>query len=68
MIVATVATVTGCNSKSSGDSGTRTEVVAAGAKAPALSLTLQDGSKVTLSSLKGHNVLLWFYPKDDTPG
>ncbi|MEN1679738.1 MAG: thioredoxin-dependent thiol peroxidase [Planctomycetota bacterium] len=39
-----------------------------GAKAPAFTLTADDGSKVRLSELKGSPVVLYFYPKDDTPG
>ena len=39
-----------------------------GAKAPAFTLTADDGSKVRLSELKGGPVVLYFYPKDDTPG
>ncbi|MEM9184875.1 MAG: thioredoxin-dependent thiol peroxidase [Planctomycetota bacterium] len=39
-----------------------------GAKAPAFTLTADDGSKVRLSELKRSPVVLYFYPKDDTPG
>lgn len=39
-----------------------------GKKAPAFTLTADDGSKVRLSELKGSPVVLFFYPKDDTPG
>src|SRR5688572_29023573 len=39
-----------------------------GKKAPAFTLEDQDGKKVSLASLKGHWVVLYFYPKDDTPG
>ncbi len=39
-----------------------------GNKAPALTLTADDGTKVRLSELKGSPVVLYFYPKDDTPG
>jgi peroxiredoxin Q/BCP len=39
-----------------------------GAKAPAFTLKADDGSKVKLSDLKGHPVVVYFYPKDDTPG
>ena len=38
------------------------------AKAPAFSLKATDGSTVKLSDLKGKPVVLYFYPKDDTPG
>lgn len=39
-----------------------------GDDAPALTLTLQDGKTVPLQSLKGQQVVVYFYPKDDTPG
>lgn len=38
------------------------------AKAPAFSLKATDGSTVKLSDFKGKYVVLYFYPKDDTPG
>ena len=39
-----------------------------GQTAPAFKLTADDGSKVRLADLKGSPVVLYFYPKDDTPG
>ena len=39
-----------------------------GKKAPAFTLTADDGKKVKLSDLQGSPVILYFYPKDDTPG
>lgn len=36
--------------------------------APDVDMTLQDGRKVKLSSLKGQFVTLYFYPKDETQG
>jgi len=39
-----------------------------GDKAPAFTLTADDGSKVKLTDLKGSPVVLYFYPRDDTPG
>jgi thioredoxin-dependent peroxiredoxin len=39
-----------------------------GDKAPEFSLPSDDGSKVALKALKGKNVILYFYPKDDTSG
>ncbi|MFM7243279.1 MAG: thioredoxin-dependent thiol peroxidase [Planctomycetaceae bacterium] len=39
-----------------------------GAKAPDFTLVTHDGTKLKLSSLKGSRVVLYFYPKDDTPG
>ena len=39
-----------------------------GSKAPAFTLTSDDGSKVKLADLKGSPIVLYFYPADDTPG
>lgn len=39
-----------------------------GDPAPDVSFTLQDGSRVSLASLKGQPVVVYFYPKDDTRG
>lgn len=40
----------------------------AGVQAPAVSLTDQRGETVELESLRGKWVVLYFYPRDDTPG
>jgi peroxiredoxin Q/BCP len=39
-----------------------------GAKAPDFTLPDQDGNDVTLSDFEGQTVVLYFYPKADTPG
>ena len=39
-----------------------------GDKAPAFALADQSGKKVKLSDFKGRKVLVYFYPKADTPG
>jgi len=39
-----------------------------GKPAPDFTLLDQNGKKVTLSKLKGSPVVVYFYPKDDTPG
>ena len=39
-----------------------------GKKAPAFTLVADDGAKVRLADLAGSPVVLYFYPKDDTPG
>jgi peroxiredoxin Q/BCP len=39
-----------------------------GDKAPAFSAATNDGHKVALSDFLGKNVILYFYPKDDTSG
>jgi thioredoxin-dependent peroxiredoxin len=43
-------------------------VVREGAPAPDFTLRSDTGEEVTLSSLRGRPVVLYFYPKDDTPG
>jgi peroxiredoxin Q/BCP len=40
----------------------------AGDQAPAFTLPATDGRKLTLDSLRGKKVVLYFYPKDDTSG
>lgn len=40
----------------------------AGAKAPAFTLRKDGGGKVSLSDFKGSKLVLYFYPKADTPG
>jgi thioredoxin-dependent peroxiredoxin len=42
--------------------------LAPGAKAPAFSLPDADGNKVSLSDFAGQKVVVYFYPRDDTPG
>jgi peroxiredoxin Q/BCP len=43
-------------------------MVQVGQQAPDFTLPDQNGTNVTLSSLRGSPVVLYFYPKDDTPG
>jgi peroxiredoxin Q/BCP len=43
-------------------------VLTEGSPAPDFTVPDQDGSAVTLSDLRGRWVLLWWYPKADTPG
>ena len=40
----------------------------AGAKAPAFTLPRDGGGNVSLKDFKGRNLVLYFYPKADTPG
>ncbi|MDB6015606.1 MAG: peroxiredoxin [Pedosphaera sp.] len=39
-----------------------------GDKAPAFTVATNGGGKISLADYKGQNVILYFYPKDDTPG
>jgi thioredoxin-dependent peroxiredoxin len=43
-------------------------MIEAGKAAPAFSLKASDGEKVTLAGFKGKYVVVYFYPRDDTPG
>ncbi len=40
----------------------------AGEMAPVFSATIDDGSTLELTSLRGAPLVLFFYPKDDTGG
>ena len=42
--------------------------LAEGSKAPAFALPRDGGTTVSLKDFKGRNVVLYFYPKADTPG
>lgn len=42
--------------------------VKVGDKAPNFTLTSGGGEKISLADFKGKKVVLYFYPKDDTPG
>ncbi len=42
--------------------------LAPGAPAPEFTLPAGDGKKVSLKDFRGKKVVLYFYPKDDTPG
>jgi peroxiredoxin Q/BCP len=39
-----------------------------GSEAPSFTLEDSDGQQVRLEDFRGKKVILWFYPKDDTPG
>ena len=43
-------------------------MVEEGAPAPDFELASDEGERVRLSSLRGQPVVLYFYPRDDTPG
>ena len=43
-------------------------ILTEGAKAPGFTVLTDEGKQVSLADYKGRNVVLYFYPKDDTPG
>ena len=63
-------TATSSSSSSAASSATKTAggALKPGAPAPAIKLQLEDGASVDLASKTGSYVLVYFYPKDDTPG
>jgi peroxiredoxin Q/BCP len=44
------------------------KMISEGQLAPDFTLPTDEGKPLTLSSLRGRTVVLFFYPKDDTPG
>src|SRR5262245_40668150 len=45
-----------------------TDPVEKGSKLPAFELSTDDGGSISPTDLKGHPAVIYFYPKDDTPG
>ena len=50
------------------DKAASDDVLIVGAKPPAFSLLRDDGTKVALKDFKNRNLVLYFYPKANTPG
>jgi peroxiredoxin len=48
--------------------GRRGKMLAPGDAAPDFELPDQNGRRIILSALRGKTVVLWFFPKADTPG
>lgn len=76
--IVVIGALVACNNKPKGTEGSApasvTSSAASGANlkegdpAPDVEMTLQDGRKLKLSSLKGQIAVLYFYPKDQTQG
>ena len=62
------ATPTKAKTTKAAKSAPSTRQLKIGQKAPAFALPNQDGKVMRLSDFKGKKVVLYFYPKDDTPG
>lgn len=62
------STATASASAASSAQPAKAEGLAVGEAAPKVKLELQDGKTVDLAALEGKFVLVYFYPKDDTPG
>jgi len=65
--VLTAFALLGCGTGAAQEEAMRKSELAVGDKAPDFSAPSVEG-EVTLSALKGKVVVLYFYPKDDTPG
>ena len=63
LIVFAIVAVVACNRVSAVN-----ELPAVGAAAPSFNLTSNEGKQVSLNDFKGKWVVLYFYPKDMTPG
>src|SRR5947207_13182619 len=50
------------------ESSERSDVIEEGKPAPEFELKADSGETIKLSDLRGKQVVLYFYPKDDTPG
>ena len=48
--------------------GNMPSLLPVGSPAPAFSVRDHEGNTVSLTGLAGKRVILWFYPKADTPG
>jgi peroxiredoxin Q/BCP len=48
--------------------GGTAQMLHAGDPAPDFTSTTHEGKDLALATLRGKKVLLWFYPKADTPG
>ena len=65
--MATAWSVAGNNSTGGGKKR-MSDWLEVGSKAPAFTMVSDSGKKTKLSDFKGQPVVLYFYPKDDTPG
>lgn len=52
----------------SGGKGQEADMLSVGAAAPDFAVRAHDGRTIKLAELRGRKVILWFYPKADTPG
>ncbi len=69
LLASCAALAGGCSREApAGSSTTTSGDVAVGKPAPDFSAKAHDGTDLTLSALKGKPVVVYFYPKDETPG
>jgi peroxiredoxin len=53
---------------SAGADGMEERMINVGEQAPGFSVNDHQGNVVSLATLRGRSVVLWFYPEADTPG
>lgn len=59
---------TALSAAASASSRSEVSILKEGDLAPDIEMTLQDGRRQKLSALRGQMVVVYFYPKDETPG
>ncbi|HEY1959149.1 MAG TPA: peroxiredoxin [Polyangiaceae bacterium] len=62
------ATPTAATATATSATPTEAAPIAEGQPAPAFSVTASDGTKIDSAALAGKPIVLYFYPKDETPG
>jgi len=62
-----ITTSFGCHRNEAAPAG-EAAALQVGKPAPSFSVTAHDGTSLSSESLKGHPVVVYFYPKDETPG
>jgi len=67
-LATTLSSATPAPAPSAASSDNTSTLLAVGSDVPDVSAVAQDGKKVSLRELKGKPLVVYFYPKDDTPG
>lgn len=68
MVIAGIALAAGCRSQDTMSKSSDSNTIEVGGKAPAFTLANADDKKVALKDFAGQWVVVYFYPKADTPG
>ena len=72
LLLVSILMLVACNRGHTADGSTETRAeagdIAVGKPAPDFSATAHDGTKIQPTLLKGKPIVLYFYPKDETPG
>lgn len=68
LFVALAASALGCHRDTSTADASAAAALEVGKPAPSFNVTAHDGASLSSASLKGHPIVVYFYPKDETPG